>query len=265
MAISFVGFSGRNSLNGTTGNIDLASPTSGSAPSDGDLCIGVSYCFDRGGNEGRLGDALSYNPLVDNTAGTYRMRVYWKNFVTGEELVSQEGSGNSSDGIAGQIFTFRGHDSTTPIDVTPTEANATSTNPDPPAIVPVSNDCMILVLGGGGMTTATDTTPGTMTNYTTMAGRAAADTNAPSINTARRLLTGGAGASEDPPAWTSWGSSAWVVVTIAIRPAGAATGQPYAKRMGGVTFVQGFRRGQNTNLWRKAGELLLPSPSLIRV
>lgn len=57
----------------------------------------------------------------------------------------------------------------------------------------------------------------------------------------------------------------WSVLTLAVLPP-AVAGQPYAKRMGGVKFVQGFRAAQNSNLWRKAGELLLPPrPSIIRV
>ena len=255
MAISFVGFNGDNVINGGNLSIDLTA-ASPSAPSDGDLCIGLSYVFDRSGNEGRIGNALSYTPLVDNTTGTYRLRVAWKNFVTGDTPVAIEGSGNANDGTVGQVYIFRGHDSSTPFDVTTTETNATSTNPDPPAIVPSSDDCMIVAMSGSSNI---DSTPGTVASYTVITGRAANDINPARVNTAYRLLSGGGGASENPAAWSSWSSGVWVSVTAAIRPAGVAAGQPYAKRMGGVGFVQGFRRGQNTNLWRKAGELLIPN------
>lgn len=220
MASSFIGIAGGNAANGAAFNVDLTT-ASPSAPSDGDLCIAWSYVPDRGGNVGRIGNSLSYNEFVDDTTSTatYRFRAAWKNFTTGEETVGIETSSNASDGGVAQIIVLRGHDSSTPLDVTTVIAAGSSTNPNPGAIVPSSNDCMILALGASGNT---DTVPGTMTNYTTMAGRSSADAISVAVNSARRLLTGGAGASENPAAWSAWATGEWVVATVAIRPAGAA-------------------------------------------
>jgi hypothetical protein len=156
---------------------------------------------------------------------------------------------------------LRGVDTTTPLDgVTPTVA-ATSGVPDPAAIVPASDDCAIVAMAGNfGL----DASVGTISDYTTI--DITSDDNSDTASAiAYRILTGGAGVSQNPAAWSTWASSNYRVATVALRPA-AATGQPTAKRMGGVEFVQSFRRGQNSNLWRKAAELLLPPrPSIIRV
>ena len=257
MALSFVGADSGTNTNGGNVTFDLSTVS----PQVGDIVFIVSAVFGRAGTEGRIGNALSYTEIVDTT-NTTRVRVAYKVFATGETGPVIEGSGNIADATVGVWSIFRGQDTSTPIDVTTTTATGSSTNPDPPSITPTSNDCMILAMSGSGVN---DTTPGTITSYTTASNATRADDNPMSVALAYRLLSGGAGSGENPAAWSGWSTGAWVSATVAIRPAAAAAGQPTVKRMGGVKYVSGFRFNQGGNLWRKAGELLLPRPSIIRV
>lgn len=173
-------------------------------------------------------------------------------------------TGGTSDSGAALAMAFRGVDTANVLDVA--VVSGTTGSSDPPAIVPTSNDTCICVFGTDYRADPGDSSPGSITNYlpspTTVAS---ANDNADTVVAgAYRILSGGAGASENPGNWSTWSITGDAyAVTIALRPL-VATGQPYAKRVGGVKFV-GNRAGQNTNLWRKAGELFLPQPSIIRV
>lgn len=222
MALSFIGAATATATNGGNATFNLAAANP-SGPSDGDLVVIISGTFGRAGNEGRIGNALSYVPLVDVTATT-RLRVAYKVFGSSETAPVVEGSGNTADALVAACIILRGQDAS-PIDVTSTTANGSSADPDPASITPVSNDCAIITLATSGVNDGGVLAP---TNYTRVAQNAAADTNNITTAIAYRILTGGAGSPEDPATFTAWSSGAWVAATVAIRPAGAgaATGGP---------------------------------------
>jgi hypothetical protein len=223
MAIAFVGNTqaGGGVLNGANVTLNLNAPGVGSAPSVGDIVLIVSSTFGRAGNEGRIGNALSYTQIADLTGGTQRIRVAWKAFAAGENSVTIEGSGNGSDGMAGFAIWFSGVDAS-PFSVTSTTNTGTTGSPDPAAITPAHDDCMIVCLGG---VNANDNDPGTQTNYTVVIGAAANDANDSGAAGSRRLLSGGSGVSEDPPVYVGWASTGWGVLTAALKAADTLMGQ----------------------------------------
>ena len=108
------------------------------------------------------------------------------------------------------------------LNVTTLTATGASTNPNPPANTPTLDNCCIVI---GGSSTVQDTTPsGTITNYlpATPVNNNATDTNPSTTAMAYRILSGGAGVSTDPGAFTSWSNSSWVAFTAVLRPSGVA-------------------------------------------
>lgn len=221
MAIAFVVEVAGGTSNGVNRDLDI----SGLA-SVGDLVLVVSSAFGRAGNEGRIGNALGYTQIADVT-NTQRVRVAWKIYVSGENTVTVEGSGNAADATCGYLMIFNGFQAGTPIDVTPTTATGNSTNPDCPAITPAHNNCMIVALAGSS---AADATPGTVASYTqpTTPGAQGIDTNNASAAGVYRLLSGGGGSPENPAAWSAWLTGTWVGVTVAIRDAAVPADSPAA-------------------------------------
>jgi hypothetical protein len=245
MAVGYVAHVSAATTNGA--NVSVSSATiSGAGIASGDLLIMGATTFPRGAGNA----AISYGAEIVNTDnGTLsRLRVNW-GFWDGSSLVSAAGTSNAADAAALIVIGFNGADLTTPINLTATPATATSTNPDCPAIVPTVDDCMIVVVAGSGVADGSVTLAG---GYTARVGSAGNDTNPFAIHGGHRLLTGGSGASEDPPAFGSWGSGAWVGATIALQPPLAVVGQPSVKRMGGVV---GANYRSPFGMWR---ELLLP-------
>jgi hypothetical protein len=143
-------------------------------------------------------------------------------------------SGATTDSLCALSMVFRGVDTATPLDVAATTATGTSTNPNPAAIVPSSDDTCIVVGAGSGVA---DATPGTVSGYSTPVVVNGNDTNDTTLASCYLILTGNAGVSQDPAAFSSWGSGSWGVHTVALRPLAPAAGQPAVKRMGGVQFA----------------------------
>jgi hypothetical protein len=143
-------------------------------------------------------------------------------------------SGATTDSLCALSMVFRGVDTATPLDVAATTATGTSTNPDPAAIVPSSDDTCIVVGAGSGVGDGTITT---ISGYSTIVDTFASDTNPTSIASCYLILTGNAGVSQDPGAFGSWGSGSWGAHTVALRPLAPVAGQPAVKRMGGVQFA----------------------------
>jgi hypothetical protein len=261
MAIAFRGSASGTVINGGTVSIDLTAITG--LAQDDVVCI---YTIS---SAGTLADPSGWTPIQSDTsvnATAYQAGAWYKVMTASPDTsVSFWDTGGTGDSGTALAFAFSGVDTSTPMDTTATEAEGSNLpgGAGCPAIVPASDDCMIVVFMGASNL---DATPGTLSNYTqpTTFHATSNDTSDTSSSGAYRLLSGGAGASEDPGAWTTWGGAGDTYgVTIALRPA-AATGQPAVKRIGGVKFV-GNRAGQNTNLWRRAADLLLPNPSIIRV
>ncbi len=155
-----------------------------------------------------------------------------------DTTVACAGTGSAQDVTCAEVKVWRGVDTTTPLDVAATTATGTTGAPDPAPITPTSADCAIVI---GAVSSVDDSTPGTVTNYTspTPSTANATDTNPATVAAAYRLLSGGAGASENPGAWSSWTTSKWAAITIALRPGsgGIQSGALAAAGLGAATFV----------------------------
>ncbi len=237
-------------------------PTTGSATNGGNFTINmpagvvqndVVYVFVVGTAEANLGtSSAGWTQLTgaarDHSTATLRTNVFRKVMGASPDasiaITGVTGAANSNSGIA---VAFSGVKTATPEDVTPVTADGTGNNPNPPAIVPVTNNAMILVFGGdsSGTGDATVTAP---SNYTARGAVSAADNNDATAHGASRLLSGGAGASEDPATWTNWTATSWITWTIAIRDANenppvtgtlAATDAVDTASMAGDVIVQG--------------------------
>lgn len=220
MAITFIGSTSGTAING--GNVTLTlSGISGIAT--GDLVYIASGTFGRAGNEGRIGNALGFTADRDVT-NTIRLRTAYKIYNSGTDgTCTVEGSTNAADGMTAVAFVFRGTNAGTfALDVTSTTATGSSTNPDPPSITPTDANCCIIA---GAVSAVVDATPGTITNYTepTTFVNTASDTNNSTTAMAYRILSGGAGAAENPAAFSSWSTAAWVSFSVALRPSVAQT------------------------------------------
>ena len=119
---------------------------------------------------------------------------------------------NSSD-TCSLAVAFRGVDTTTPLDVTPTTSTGISGVPNSPSITPTNNNCMIVAFGAldDDVVTATG-----LTGYTL----------GPVINngtagTTTSIMSGyllqETAAAEDPPAFTASGDDRWEAYTVALR------------------------------------------------
>lgn len=165
-----------------------------------------------------IGAVSGYTTLANiNVSGSNFVWVGYKRMgSTPDSSAVVAGTGNSIFGIASVAMIFRGVNQTTAIDVTTTTASGSSTNPDPGSIIPTSNNCAIVVMCGNNNI---DASPGTITNYSTPVV-ATSDTSFDSTFAGcYRILSGGAGSSENPGAFPSWVTGAWGVATIALRPA----------------------------------------------
>lgn len=189
-------------------------------------------------------------------SGTHGARLYWLR-ATGSETgnVTVTISGNTVSGAVMSLF--RGAiTSGTPYEDYDTAASTGSTSTS--ASITTSVDETLGIRWGGNVNASAGNPPDGWDERfeNTASGGADMTIDTNTIETA----------TTEAATSRSLGSSmAWIVLTLALKPPAAAAGQPYAKRMGGVQCVQDFRRGQGTNLWRKASELLLPRPSIIRI
>lgn len=212
MAIAVVGTPvGGGKNNG--GNVSLSI----TGVADGNIIYICGGHFTRAGNIGpsQTGFATTWTEVYLDTSLTNSFGVWRTTWHTGDNTaVVGQGDSDASDASAYAVIVLSGVDPTTPEDVTRTLATSSTYPPNPAAIVPASNNCMILICAGGDY----DTSPGTVTNYTSVFGNGS-DTNSLTAALGRRLLSGGGGSSEDPGGWNTWsGSNAWRTVTVAIRP-----------------------------------------------
>lgn len=134
------------------------------------------------------------------------------------------GSGNTGDSAAVVCFAIRGSDTTTPEDATATTAfNGTgSTDPDPASIVTVTNGAWVIAFAGSRVNDASVTAPTGYSNLAQIVGNDETD-DATSAGSTKEVATAG---TEDPASYTTWDSGRWITVTVAVRPAAAASGKP---------------------------------------
>lgn len=254
MAITFKGTIAANSIDGNATTLNTATAlNTTTGGSGGNIAAGdfmwALYCgFARVAGVGVLTDSLtrSWQSQYNLAPGTNRHRSYWLIATAGDVsgvTLTFAGGGNAADGQCVVLAVFAGVDPSSPLSTTTTTATATSTNPNPPSITPAHDDCAILI--GYGSSNA-DAAPGVVTNYNLSQISVGADSNDAQTQIAYRILSGGNGVPEDPPAWDAYNSSVWAAFSAALKPDPALiSGQPYDLHEGGVPFVNPHSGGQN--------------------
>jgi hypothetical protein len=120
---------------------------------------------------------------------------------------------------AGILQVWRGLDTTTPIDATPTTANSGTGMPDGPSYTTVTNGALVIVIGflDDDNDAGNITAPSGYSNLLDHDNSGNAD-NATTMIASKELASAGA---EDPAAFTSStpATDAWYAVTFALRPA----------------------------------------------
>lgn len=118
--------------------------------------------------------------------------------------------------ICAVAFAFSGVNISSPVSGLATFANATGTTaPNPPAVTPADNNCCIII-GAGNLISDTTVTP--PANYGGLITATQSTTNSSTVAGAFRVLSGGAGVSEDPGLFTGWTLGAWAAITMALKP-----------------------------------------------
>jgi len=227
MAISFVGAAENSDVNGADVTLTLPSMLAD------DLVIVANGIGDNSGTDQNLVMITTgYTEVADLFSNDNRdtnFGVFWKKMGATPDTTAQvEGFGNSAQGVAAVAMAFRGVDTTTPMDVTPTTATGIDTfNPNPPSIDHNNPSGVWTVIAVGSAHTATPfaytTIPtGYDTNWTDIG--ADDDSNA----TAGIGYRTDPGDPENPGALVHSGSDAaghsWAACTIALRPAAAGGG-----------------------------------------
>jgi hypothetical protein len=155
------------------------------------------------------------SPVAEAQNGTHILRV-WRKIMgsTPDTSVEIEGGGSAATATRAIYVALSGVDQTSPEDVTPTTANGSSTNPNAPAIVSVTDGAVILAFASSRVADTSITAPSGMSNG--LSG-STSDTDASTIGRATFSQT--TAGSYDPASWTGWNSGTWGAATIAVRPA----------------------------------------------
>jgi len=220
MAITFIGSASGSAINGANATINVGGVT---GIADGDFLIVMTGTFARAAGNGLVttNGTGNFTEPVNATSTNFRGRVACK-FRTGDTTLTMAGSANTADAVAGLCMVFRGVDPVAPLDVAAVSATGSSANPDPPAIIPVTDHAFIVAMAASMVR---DTSwSGTVTNYlpaTPVGVASAAETNASTVAGMYRDLA--VAALENPAAFTSWSSGTWVAATLALNPRDMAT------------------------------------------
>jgi hypothetical protein len=243
MAITFFDSATNSSTNG--GNLILTLPAS---MQQDDIVVLFAAANQASGTLTGPGGTYTRIGASNISSGTVEVGAWYKFMGASPDTSATVvvASSATTDTLCALSMVFRGVDTATPLDVAATTATGTSTNPDPAAIVPLSDDTCIVVGAGSGVQ---DATPGTVSGYSTPVTVAANDSNDTTLSSCYLILTGNAGVSQDPAAFSGWASGSWGVHTVALRPLAPVAGQPYDLHEGGVPFVNPHFGGQNFQVW----------------
>ncbi len=251
MAITFVAAATPVSvINGGTCTIDLTTITGLAA---GDIVIFAACAT---GADASIPGGWT-NIFTGSGGAVNRRLAFGYKFMGGspDTSVTFWDTGGSTESGTAVAWAMRGVDTSTPLDgVTPTSIESASAVPNCPSIVPSSNDCAVII---AAYNLVIDASIGTVTNYTTTGLTTTSDDSTDTtICGGYRILSGGAGGTEDPAAWSTWTAASYSAATAVLRP--APPGQPIAKRMGGVQFAGSYR--SPFSMWR---EILIPQRGLV--
>ena len=143
---------------------------------------------------------------------------YWKIMGATPDTDITIAAAASTEFMACVLQVWRGVDTTTPNDVTPTVASSGAGMPDPPSITPTTNGCLIVAFGAlDDDNVASEVgAPSGYSNLLASDNSSNAD-NATSMIASMEQATA---AAENPGAFTSTtGTDAWRATTVALRPA----------------------------------------------
>ena len=222
MAISFVGSAENSAING--GDVTITLP-SGTATDD---LVVVAYAI--GDNDGvNFNMAMvttGYTEVADlfaNGLQQANLGVYWKKMgATPDTAATADGLGGADAAVAAVCMVFRGVDTTTPMDVTPTTATAINVmHPDPPSINFVDLAAWTVICGASGHLLGDAGTYTFPTGYITNAiDRGSDDTTDVTVGIGYRTTPAD---PEDPGVMTHSGvdtlDTSWCAATLALRPA----------------------------------------------
>ena len=240
MAITFVGSAEASATNGADVTVTLPAGTT-----TNDLVV-VAYAIgdNDGANFNMAMVTAGYTEVADLFADDTQeanLGVFWKIMgATPDTSAVVDGLGGSDAAVAAVCMVFRGVDTATPMDVTPTTATAINTmHPNPPSINFVDPAAWTVIAGASGHTLAGAGTYTFPTGYTTNSiDRGADDASDVTVGMGYRTTPAD---PEDPGVMTHSGADnvafAWCAATLALRVAGIAAGQPFLSRFSGVAFV----------------------------
>ncbi len=122
------------------------------------------------------------------------------------------GTGNSSDALSAVAMSFRGVDSATQLDNTPTTSSGTGTTPTSPAITLATSDAAIVSIVSAMISDTAVTAPSSFLNQI---DRNASDNWA--ATTGMAWITSDSTSSYTPTGWSNFTSATWVSATVALR------------------------------------------------
>lgn len=170
---------------------------------------------------GMDGEWLSELQVGQTPPSVPGMQVFYE-LCSGGESGTRSSAGTFAGAWNVIAFVVRGVDGTTPLDVTVTTIQSTSTgDPDPPSITPANDDCAIMALGLKDHASTTGQTVTTWpTGYTDLQEEEdTATTTGLTMAIAINILTGGASTPQNPSAYVmSLAADEWAAASIALRP-----------------------------------------------
>lgn len=206
MAIVFVGGVEGSATNGGNVTLDLTALTGGaeSAAAAGDVVIVLGAMS----STQTVTIPAAYISLVNATS----TKVGWKQMgATPDTSVTVTGSGSGTNATAGIAFVYRGVDLGS---ITAATTTGTSTNPDPPSIVTVTPNAVVVA---GFRTAILDTSVTAPTSYAHQFDVAGDDNNDVTVGMSDRTIA--SPTTEDPAAWTGVSSAAWQSFSVRLHEA----------------------------------------------
>src|SRR3990167_2357153 len=195
------------------GDPTLTFDTGGGAPQTGDVVI---FFGGHGVNSATAAGPITAGyTAIHVDANAPDRGVWYKVMGASPDLTVQgEGGGNSADAVAYGAFVLDGSLIDAAIfDQTSVETTAGTRVPNAGSIVTQTNGAWVIAIG---MNRLVDTSRGVPLNYTTIIGASANDASDLSIDAA--YIEKATAGTEDPPAWSTWGSGNSYEITLAIKP-----------------------------------------------
>jgi hypothetical protein len=196
---------------------------------NGDVMLLTSCCGDSDGQGTDTpatpsGWTLVTGPIASAATGASTPTVTVYRRVASSEPANYAVGGTVDCGRHGTILTFRGVDTTTPIDATSTTATGTGNNPDPASITVATTGAAVVAIGFMDNADGANLLTGAPSGYTLAEEGVALNdeaSNGGRVGVAYQL--GISSGAHNPATFSgSAASEQWGAITVALRPAGAA-------------------------------------------